>query len=146
MTTGKPTASQESTQTEQHHVLEDDQNGGSVRDDRQTQTQKLVRRMRLQIWAGTISGFIIALAIGAAFIAVVSWAEWKERHATDSLVLHETSRPLVANRGDLGRCILARRRHHDLHYGHRVPQDGPSARQMASQAIGCIRQVSQRNA
>ncbi|WVQ98338.1 hypothetical protein IAU59_005461 [Kwoniella sp. CBS 9459] len=32
--------------------------------------RKLIRRMRIQIWAGTISGFLLALAIGAAFIAV----------------------------------------------------------------------------
>lgn len=33
-------------------------------------TRKIVRRMRIQIWAGTLSGFFIALCIGAAFIAV----------------------------------------------------------------------------
>lgn len=32
---------------------------------------KLVKRMRIQIWAGTGVGFFIALCIGAAFIAVV---------------------------------------------------------------------------
>ncbi|WVO16802.1 hypothetical protein L204_104488 [Cryptococcus depauperatus] len=32
---------------------------------------KLIKRMRLQIWAGTLVGFFIALCIGAAFIAVV---------------------------------------------------------------------------
>jgi high-affinity iron transporter len=32
----------------------------------------LIKRMRIQIWAGTLAGFIIALAIGGAFIAVVS--------------------------------------------------------------------------
>nr|ODN96639.1 high-affinity iron permease CaFTR1 [Cryptococcus depauperatus CBS 7855] len=31
---------------------------------------KLIKRMRLQIWAGTLVGFFIALCIGAAFIAV----------------------------------------------------------------------------
>lgn len=31
----------------------------------------VIRRMKLQIWAGMISGLIIATAIGAAFIAVV---------------------------------------------------------------------------
>jgi high-affinity iron transporter len=34
--------------------------------------QRLVRRMRIQIWAGTIIGFVLALGIGAAFIVVVS--------------------------------------------------------------------------
>lgn len=32
--------------------------------------KRLVRRMRLQIWAGAVTGFLIALCIGAAFIAV----------------------------------------------------------------------------
>ncbi|WVQ82537.1 hypothetical protein IAT38_004666 [Cryptococcus sp. DSM 104549] len=31
---------------------------------------KLIKRMRIQIWAGTAVGFVIALCIGAAFIAV----------------------------------------------------------------------------
>lgn len=34
--------------------------------------KKLVKRMRMQIWAGTFAGFFISLCIGAAFIAVVS--------------------------------------------------------------------------
>ncbi len=34
--------------------------------------KRIVRRMRMQIWAGAFSGFIVALSIGAAFIAVVS--------------------------------------------------------------------------
>lgn len=34
--------------------------------------KRLVRRMRLQIWAGALAGLFIALCIGAAFIAVVS--------------------------------------------------------------------------
>ncbi|ORX37335.1 iron permease FTR1/Fip1/EfeU [Kockovaella imperatae] len=33
-------------------------------------TQKLIKRMRIQIWAGTLTGFFIALSIGAGFIAV----------------------------------------------------------------------------
>lgn len=32
--------------------------------------KNIVKRMRIQIWAGTITGFFIALCIGAAFIAV----------------------------------------------------------------------------
>ena len=32
----------------------------------------LIKRMKVQIWAGTLIGFFIALSIGAAFIAVVS--------------------------------------------------------------------------
>jgi len=31
----------------------------------------IIKRMRIQIWAGTLLGFFIALCIGAAFIAVV---------------------------------------------------------------------------
>lgn len=32
--------------------------------------KKIIKRMRVQIWAGTLTGFFIALCIGAAFIAV----------------------------------------------------------------------------
>lgn len=32
--------------------------------------KKLLKRMRVQIWAGALAGFLVALAIGAAFIAV----------------------------------------------------------------------------
>lgn len=35
-----------------------------------SRTRKIVKRMRIQIWAGTLIGFFIALCIGAAFIAV----------------------------------------------------------------------------
>jgi hypothetical protein len=31
----------------------------------------LIKRMRIQIWAGTLIGFFISLCIGAAFIVVV---------------------------------------------------------------------------
>lgn len=39
---------------------------------RETEIRKVLKRMRLQIWAGALSGFCLALIIGAAFIAVVS--------------------------------------------------------------------------
>lgn len=35
-----------------------------------TRVKKIVKRMRIQIWAGTLAGFFISLCIGAAFIAV----------------------------------------------------------------------------
>ena len=38
---------------------------------KQQRIRALIKRMRLQIWAGTICGFVVALAIGGAFIAVV---------------------------------------------------------------------------
>ena len=41
-------------------------------EDREMQIRKLLKRMRIQIWAGALAGFLLALAIGAAFIAVVS--------------------------------------------------------------------------
>lgn len=81
MTTGKAvdTDSTLTSQLDSHHVLEDDQtNNRDV--NRVEQTRKLVRRMRWQIWAGTIAGFIIALAIGAAFIAVVRLASLSTTH------------------------------------------------------------------
>lgn len=69
MTTGKAVGTDStSSQLDSHHVLENDQSSGE--NSKVEQTRKLVRRMRWQIWAGTIAGFIIALAIGAAFIAV----------------------------------------------------------------------------
>jgi high-affinity iron transporter len=83
MTTGKAvdTDSTLTSQLDSHHVLEDDQT--NTRDvSRVEQTHKLVRRMRWQIWAGTIAGFIIALAIGAAFIAVVCSASLFSMHHT----------------------------------------------------------------
>ncbi|KIS01625.1 high-affinity iron transporter [Cryptococcus deuterogattii 2001/935-1] len=32
-------------------------------------TKRILRRMRIQIWAGTLTGFVIAVAVGSAFIA-----------------------------------------------------------------------------
>jgi len=68
MTTGRrsqPTDSQESTQVDLQH-------GVTVDEEERKRTAKLLRRMRIQIWAGTLTGFFLALCIGAAFIAVVS--------------------------------------------------------------------------
>jgi high-affinity iron transporter len=67
MTTGRrsqPIDSQESTQADLQH-------GATVDEEERKRTAKLLRRMRLQIWAGTLTGFFLALCIGAAFIAVV---------------------------------------------------------------------------
>jgi high-affinity iron transporter len=68
MTTGRrsqPDDSQASTQP-------DLQNGVALDEEDKKRTAKLLRRMRIQIWAGTLVGFFLALCIGAAFIAVVS--------------------------------------------------------------------------
>lgn len=43
-------------------------------EDQATRRNRLVRRMKLQIWAGAGAGLFIALCIGAAFIAVVSFS------------------------------------------------------------------------
>lgn len=40
--------------------------------DDQQHISAVVRRMKFQIWAGALSGLAIAIAIGAAFIAIVS--------------------------------------------------------------------------
>jgi high-affinity iron transporter len=48
------------------------QHGVSLDEADRKSTEKLLRRMRIQIWAGTLAGFFLALCIGAAFIAVVS--------------------------------------------------------------------------
>lgn len=37
----------------------------------EVRVNQIIRRMRIHIWTGTLIGFAIALAIGAAFIAVV---------------------------------------------------------------------------
>ncbi|KAL0241843.1 hypothetical protein I308_106015 [Cryptococcus tetragattii IND107] len=47
----------------------DAEGGGNIETDKERRA-KLVRRMRIQIWAGTGAGFFISLCIGAAFIAV----------------------------------------------------------------------------
>lgn len=40
--------------------------------DQEERTRRLIARMKIQVWAGTGVGLLIATAIGAAFIAVVS--------------------------------------------------------------------------
>lgn len=40
--------------------------------DQEERTKRLIARMKVQVWAGTGAGLLIATAIGAAFIAVVS--------------------------------------------------------------------------
>lgn len=40
--------------------------------DQDERTRRLIARMKVQVWAGTGVGLLIATAIGAAFIAVVS--------------------------------------------------------------------------
>lgn len=47
-------------------------NGSVTKEESDLAIQKtLIKRMRIQIWAGTLAGFFVALCIGAAFIAVV---------------------------------------------------------------------------
>jgi high-affinity iron transporter len=46
---------------------------GDTKDEEDSKRKdQILRRMRIQIWAGTLAGFFLALVIGAAFIAVVS--------------------------------------------------------------------------
>jgi high-affinity iron transporter len=76
MTTGKlsPSSIPSTQRHETHSLLEgQDPNIRAQEKDEENRVRiaKLIKRMRIQIWAGTIGGFIIALAIGAAFIAVV---------------------------------------------------------------------------
>ena len=40
-------------------------------EDERDQVRILVRRMKTQIWAGTLAGLAVATAIGAAFIVIV---------------------------------------------------------------------------
>lgn len=50
---------------------------------RETEIRKVLKRMRLQIWAGALGGFCLALVIGAAFIAVVSTSECQHPTCAD---------------------------------------------------------------
>jgi len=119
MTTGRrsqPTDSQESTQADLQH-------GATLDEEERKRTAKLLKRMRLQIWAGTLAGFFLALCIGAAFIAVVScFTFYTYRWLT--IVLHQTGRSMGQDRTDLGRCFLGCRQCHHHDYGYRFPQDG----------------------
>lgn len=87
MTTGRLSSAQASSSVPSLHNFEDSTllepaPAGTGGADAQPTTEqddasakrvaKLIKRMRWQIWAGTISGFVVALAIGAAFIAIVS--------------------------------------------------------------------------
>ena len=88
---------------------------GEQADDAETPAQRkhrLVRRMKMQIWAGAGTGLLIAFCIGAAFIAVVSlpFASKMKRLLipTFSLVLHYPLRYLGSIRGALGGLFLAR--------------------------------------
>ena len=89
MTTGRrsqPIDSQESTQADLQH-------GATLDEEERKRTAKLLKRMRLQIWAGTLAGFFLALCIGAAFIAVVScFTFYTYRWLT--IVLHQIGRSL----------------------------------------------------
>ncbi|ORY28144.1 iron permease FTR1/Fip1/EfeU [Naematelia encephala] len=68
MTTGRLSVD-DATQEDTSTALDTTDSNAQL-DEKRTRTAQLIRRMRIQIWAGTIAGFIIALAIGAAFIAV----------------------------------------------------------------------------
>lgn len=76
MLTGKSTQDQNDLNIENssnNELRVDAEGGGSIETDKERRA-KLVRRMRIQIWAGTAAGFFIALCIGAAFIAVVCFS------------------------------------------------------------------------
>lgn len=68
MTTGALETDPSSTTSDSETNQEIDGNSES----KDVQIRRLLKRMRLQIWAGALAGFLLALAIGAAFIAVVS--------------------------------------------------------------------------
>ena len=73
MATGKLDSSAPPTATSTTTGLTSFSNGEAEAEDETKRRKNLVKRMRIQIWAGTLTGFGIALAIGAAFIAVVSF-------------------------------------------------------------------------
>lgn len=76
MLTGRPTQDESDLNIENssnNELRVDAEGGGNIETDKERQA-KLVRRMRIQIWAGTGAGFFISLCIGAAFIAVVCFS------------------------------------------------------------------------
>lgn len=87
-----------------------------------------IRRMRLQIFFGSFLGLFIALAIGAAFIAV--WFTKASDLWSKSEELWEGTPP-PARLSDNPRSppphrhLLAHRVPHDLRHGHHHAQDGP---------------------
>ncbi|KIR38829.1 high-affinity iron permease CaFTR1 [Cryptococcus deuterogattii 99/473] len=73
MLTGRPTQDESDPNIENsanNEVRVDAEGGANFETDKERRA-KLVRRMRIQIWAGTGAGFFISLCIGAAFIAVL---------------------------------------------------------------------------
>lgn len=97
-------------------------------DDADRRKRLFIRRMRLQIFFGSFLGLFIALAIGAAFIAV--WFTKASDLWSKSEELWEGTPP-PARLSDNPRSppphrhLLAHRGPHDLRHGHHHAQDGP---------------------
>ena len=83
MTTGRLDSSTASPHHAESSTLIDGPLAQSTLQEKDEQAQlrikALLKRMRIQIWAGTIAGFIVALSIGGAFIAVVRVSKFHER-------------------------------------------------------------------
>ena len=110
----------------------------------QPDTKRLLRKMRLYIFAGAFLGLFLALAIGAAFIAVWFtqasdlWAKSEELWEGGLPSVHVRLRTLlIAWHRYLRACRVA----HHLRHGHQYAQDGPREGQVARQAAACIQRT-----
>ena len=107
-------------------------------EDLQVDTKRLLRKMRIYIFAGALLGLFVALAIGAAFIAV--WFTqaadlWsKSEELWEGMCLYRcitvyNPKPLAHHR-----YLLACRVSHYLRHGCQYAQDGQSEGEVAGEA------------
>lgn len=97
-------------------------------EDAAVRAKRFIRRMRWQIFSGSLLGLLIAIAIGAAFIAV--WFTKAADLWAKSEELWEGTRPSYAPAATLPLTTLCRylradRVHHDLRHGRDDAQNGP---------------------
>jgi len=86
--------------------------------------QKLVSRMKIQIWAGMGCGMLIASGIGAAFIAVVGLPTPRSLRTYSRPVLLGDGQFMVRNGTNLGRSILRHSIRSDIHHGNCFLENG----------------------
>ena len=91
--------------------------------------RRFIRRMRWQIFLGSFLGFFIALAIGAAFIAV--WFTkasdlWsKSEELWEGTIRSHNAYSFITQCARTPRDLRAHSGHHDLRHGSDHAQDGP---------------------
>lgn len=119
--------------------LTNNRDASSVGEEPQVDKKPLLRKMRLYIFAGAFLGLFLALAIGAAFIAVWFtqasdlWA--KSEELWEGTPYESTgSGTHLADPSGLGRYLRAHRIAHHLRHGREYAQDGSREGEMAGQA------------